>query len=273
MRSTAATSLSILWALAVVIIALVGPAIAPYAPQQPIGNPLTPPSNSSILGTDSLGRDQFSRLIYGTRYSLSLSVSAGVMTLIFGSALGLIAATFPGILDRSLLWLVNSALAIPGLLLAMMFVAGLGAGIDTVILAVGIGGIPGFARISRTIFKQTLSQGFVQSVQALGGNWIWNAWFHILPNASFRLIPLATLNFAWAFIGTTTLTFLGFAGDPAIPEWGAMLNAGRLHLIQEPLLAIIPGALMSLTILSIHTIGSWIARVTYPLTRGWSEPG
>jgi ABC-type dipeptide/oligopeptide/nickel transport system permease subunit len=265
------TFLAGLWVLLIILIGLIGPMIAPFNPQQPIDDPLSPPSSSTILGTDPLGRDQFSRLLYGARNSLSLSISAAVLTIIVGSVMGLLAATFPGIPDQSLLWLINAALAIPGLLLAMLFVAGLGPGVNTVILAVGIGGIPGFARISRTIFKQTLSQGFVQSVRALGGTWVWNSWYHILPNASFRLIPLATLHIAWAFLGTTTLTFLGFAGDPAIPEWGAMLNAGRLHLVQVPLLAIIPGMMMSLTILSIHTIGTWITRQSSPFNRGWQE--
>ena len=271
MKLKVTTTLSIIWALFLVFIILTAPLIAPFSPQQPIGDPLSSPGKSTILGTDSLGRDQYSRLLYGARYSLSMSLSAGALSIIIGSLLGLLAATFPGIPDRSLLWIINSALAIPGLLLAMLFVAGLGPGIPTVIFAVGIGGIPGFARISRTIFKQTLSQGFVQSVKALGGNWIWSSWYHILPNASFRLIPLATLHIAWAFLGTTTLTFLGFAGDPSLPEWGAMLNAGRLHLVQVPLLAILPGAAMSITILAIHNLGTWLARISHPHPGGWGE--
>jgi ABC-type dipeptide/oligopeptide/nickel transport system permease subunit len=271
MNAKPATILSLLWTFTIILISIIGPLVAPFNPEQPISDPLLPPNSSSFLGTDSLGRDQFSRLIFGARNTLSLSISAAVLTIGVGSVIGLLAATFPGIPDRSLLWLLNSALAIPGLLLAMLFVAGLGPGIDTVILAVGVGGIPGFARISRTIFKQTLSQGFVQSIHALGGNWIWNSWYHILPNASFRLIPLATLHIAWAFLGTTTLTFLGFAGDPALPEWGAMLNAGRLHLVQQPFLAIIPGTLMSFTILAIHTLGTWIGRISHPYNAGWRE--
>jgi peptide/nickel transport system permease protein len=271
MKFRMTTTLSIIWVLAITLISFVAPLIAPFDPQQPIGDPLSSPDKSAFLGTDSLGRDQFSRLLYGARYSLSLSVSAGAITIIIGSLLGLLSATFPGIPDRSLLWIMNSALAVPGLLLAMLFVAGMGPGVATVIFAVGIGGIPGFARISRTIFKQTLSQGFVKSVKALGGNWIWSSRYHILPNASFRLIPLATLHFAWAFLGTTTLTFLGFAGDPSLPEWGSMLNAGRLHLVQVPLLAILPGGAMSITILAIHNLGTWFARISNPYREGLQE--
>ncbi len=121
------------------------------------------------------------------------------------------------------------------------------------------------------IEKANGRMGFVDAVQALGGNWVWNSWFHILPNAGFRLIPLATVHVAWAFIGATTLTFLGFAGDPSLPEWGSMLNAGRLHLVQMPLLAILPGVAMSFTILSIHNLGTWLARISNPYPGGWQD--
>jgi ABC-type dipeptide/oligopeptide/nickel transport system permease subunit len=256
--------LSVIWLCSIVIIGVMAPLIAPHDPQQPVSDPLAPPDVFAILGTDSLGRDFFSRLLYGARYSLGLSLSAGGITILLGSLLGLLAATFPGLVDRSILWVINSVLAIPGLLLAMLFVAGLGPGVSTVIIAVGIGGIPGFARISRTIFKQILTQDFVLSVKALGGNWIWSSIYHVLPNASLRLIPLATLHIAWAFLGTTTLTFLGFAGDPALPEWGAMLDSGRLHLVQVPILAVLPGITMSFTIIAIHNFGTWLAKITTP---------
>lgn len=271
MKRQLPTILSILWLFLIVIIGVIAPLLAPHDPQQPVSDPLAPPSVSTILGTDSLGRDHFSRLLYGARYSLGLSLSASAITILAGSLLGLIAATFPGIPDKSINWIINSALAIPGLLLAMLFVAGLGPGVSTVIIAVGIGGVPGFGRISRTIFKQILSQDFVLSVKALGGDWIWSSVYHVLPNASLRMIPLATLHIAWAFLGTTTLTFLGFAGDPALPEWGAMLDSGRLHLVQVPLLAILPGMTMSFTIVAIHNLGSWLSKITNPYVAVFQE--
>jgi len=264
LKSQPTTTLSLIWAILIVLVALAAPILAPFNPRQPVNDPLSIPSTTTVLGTDSLGRDFLSRLVYGARNSLGLSISAASITILAGGLIGLLAATFPGFPDRIILWMLNSSLAIPGLLLAMVLVAGLGPGTSTVIIAVGIGGMPGFARISRTMFKQTLSMGFVDAVRALGGNWVWNSWFHILPNAGFRLIPLATVHVAWAFIGTTTLTFLGFAGDPSLPEWGSMLNAGRLHLVQMPHLAILPGVAMSFTILSIHNLGTWLARLSKP---------
>jgi peptide/nickel transport system permease protein len=161
----------------------------------------------------------------------------------------------PSWIDRILVWLTNATLAIPGLLLAMLLVAGLGPGLDTVILAVGFGGAPGFMRLSRTIFQQVRQQGYVTASIALGGGRWWITTAHLLPNAARQLTSLATTHFAWALLGTTTLAFLGLAGDPSRPDWGTMLNQGRRYLVSAPHLALLPGLLISLTILAVHTLG------------------
>jgi peptide/nickel transport system permease protein len=160
-----------------------------------------------------------------------------------------------------IVWLSNSLLAIPGLILAMLLVAAMGPRLLTVILAVGFGGAPGFVRLSRTIFLQIRGQNYVTASIALGANRTWIAGHHILPNAKNQLLSLATTHYAWAFMGTTTLTFLGLAGDPSIPEWGVMLNAGRAHLIDAPWLAIWPGCAISLTILAVHRLGTWLSQM------------
>jgi peptide/nickel transport system permease protein len=127
---------------------------------------------------------------------------------------------------------------------------------------VGIGGVPSFLRISRTVFLQTQTHGYIQASRALGAGRAWIALHHILPNALSQLLALATIHIAWAFLGITTLTFLGFAGDPSLPEWGAMLNAGRLHLMTVPRLALAPGIAISLTIMAIHHLGTWLSRAS-----------
>jgi ABC-type dipeptide/oligopeptide/nickel transport system permease subunit len=259
MKPTLGALLGFAWMIAALVIAIGAPLIAPLDPLQPVGLPLSPGDPSSILGTDALGRDLWSRFVFGARTSMTLALLSGGLTITIGIFVGMIAAIAPFSIDRFITWASNAMLAIPGLLLAMLFVAGLGPGVSTVIFAVGLGGIPGFVRISRTIFKQIRSQNYIQAARAMGAGTAWIAWFHILPNAITRLFSLATLHFAWAFLGTTTLTFLGFAGDPSIPEWGAMLNSGRLHLNDAPYLAILPGAAISLTILAIHTIGSLLS--------------
>jgi peptide/nickel transport system permease protein len=221
----------------------------------PIGKPLQSPQDHPPLGTDALGRDFFARITYGARLSLSIPLLATLLTVFIGTIVSLAAIVAGGLSDRLILALTNAALAIPGLLLAMLLVAGFGPGIPTVVIAVGLGGIPGFVRLSRSIFLGIKEMGYIDAAYALGASRTRIALSHLLPNAAPQLFSLATTHFAWAFMGTTTLTFLGLSGDPSVPEWGAMLNSGRLHLNQAPWLTIVPGILISLTILTIHYLG------------------
>ncbi|MES0340227.1 MAG: ABC transporter permease [Anaerolineales bacterium] len=247
--------LCILWLVAMVLMALIAPIISSADPYKPIGRPLLSPQDHPPLGTDALGRDFFARITYGARLSLSIPLLATLLTVLIGTTISLTAIVGGGLSDRSILALTNAALAIPGLLLAMLLVAGFGPGIPTVVIAVGLGGIPGFVRLSRSIFLGIKEMGFIDAAYALGASRTRVALAHLLPNAAPQLFSLATTHFAWAFMGTTTLTFLGLSGDPSVPEWGAMLNSGRLHLVQAPWLTLIPGILISLTILTIHYLG------------------
>ncbi|MCH7586553.1 MAG: ABC transporter permease [Chloroflexi bacterium] len=261
--------LSVGWLILITIVAVGAPVLAPLDPQQPLGPPLSYPAQASFLGTDSLGRDLLSRLIFGTRFSLSIALLASAITISVGTLFGLTAAVFPGLFDRIMLWASNTLLAIPGLLLAMLVVARTGTGLASVVFAIGIGGIPGFLRLSRALFIQIRSQAFISSAVALGGSKLWIARFHILPNAGPRYISISTIHIAWAFLGATSLTFLGFAGDPSIPEWGSMLNTGRSFLNQAPHLAILPGFAISATIMAIQSLGRWISHISDPLDAGW----
>lgn len=267
MRLRGLPILSILWLILISIVAVGAPVLAPLNPEQPLGPALSHPAQASFLGTDALGRDLLSRLIFGARFSLSIALLASGITISVGTIFGLTAAAFPGLFDRIMLWISNTLLAIPGLLLAMLVVARIGTGPASVVLAIGIGGVPGFIRLSRTLFIQIRSQEFVSSAAALGASKLWIARFHILPNAGSRYFSLATIHVAWAFLGATSLTFLGFAGDPSIPEWGSMLNVGRIYLNQAPHLAILPGFAISATILAIQGLGRWISRNSDPLER------
>jgi ABC-type dipeptide/oligopeptide/nickel transport system permease subunit len=243
-----------------VLISIFAPILAPHDPFLPIAQPRSDPTPQTLLGTDALGRDFWSRLVYGGRISLSTSAAAALIAVIIGTAVGLASAVWESHLDRVMLWATNTALAIPGLLLAMLLVTVMGPGMDVVLLAVGLGGAPAFAQPARIMFKQLASLEYVLAARALGAGKLRIAFRHLLPNARGELISLATTHLAWAFMGITTLTFLGLAGDPALPEWGAMLNEGRKHLIETPMLAILPGIVISFTILSIHTIGDWFSR-------------
>ncbi len=248
-----------IWIGCLVLIAITAPLLAPHNPRTPIGEPITAPGKMAVLGTDALGRDLLSRLIFGARYSFTSTLAATLITVGLGLSLSLLATTYGGIADRLLVGLANTGLAIPGLLLAMLLVAAVGPGLPTVILAVGLGGSPGFIRLSRSILNSYIHEGYVDAAKAMGAGHARIAIYHLIPNAFPQLLALSTTHYAWAFLGTTTLTFLGLAGDPALPEWGAMLDAGRTYLVQAPALSLLPGILISLTVLAIHQIGEGVS--------------
>jgi peptide/nickel transport system permease protein len=231
---------------------------------QPSAAPLLSPAEHPPLGTDTLGREFHARLAYGSLISPSMALAALAITIALGGLAGMTAAFVGGWIERILLGIVNSALAVPGILLALVLVAGRGPGIVTVILAVGIGGAPAFARLSRTIFMQERDLPYVLAAEALGADGFRIAFRHILPNAIGQILPLATTFYAWTFLGLTTLTFLGLTGDPSLPEWGAMLNSGRLYLLEAPWLVVLPGSAISLTILSVHNLGEWLVERKRP---------
>lgn len=264
MTPTPLVRLSLAWLALVALVSLLYPVVSHESPFQPMASAITPPSARFPLGTDSLGRDAWVRLAYGGRVTIGASLLATLMTVLLGGAAGLAAAMGQGWVDRFLMWCMNIMLAIPGLLLAMVLVAGMGPGLGTTILAVGIGGMPGFARLARSAMVQARRTGYIVAAEALGATPLWNAFRHLLPNLAGQLTSLATIHFAWAVMGITTLTFLGLAGDPSIPEWGNMLNASRTHLVEAPWLALSPGLAISATILAVHHIGQTIGAGASP---------
>jgi ABC-type dipeptide/oligopeptide/nickel transport system permease subunit len=261
MKAGAGVWLAGCWLCLAVSTSLLAPLLSMHGPELPVGPALSPSAPGLPLGADALGRDFLARLLYGGRLSLWASVLASALSLIGGGVAGLAAGALGGLIERLVLWSANAALAIPGLLLAMLLVAAMGPGLPTVVLAVGLGGTPGIARITRSIFLQLRQSSYVSAAEALGAGQRWIAIRHLLPNARPHLLTLATTNYAWAFMGITTLTFLGLAGDPSVPEWGAMLNDGRSHLFDAPHLALWPGLAIGLTILAVHALGPWQARV------------
>jgi peptide/nickel transport system permease protein len=251
---------AVAWLMLIGLAALLAPLLSGADPIQPVGPPLAAPGVGFGLGTDALGRDLLTRMLFGARFSLVSGLLAASLAIGIGGAAGLAAAMQGGWIERAILWAANAVLAIPGLLLALMLLTALGPGVRTIVLAVGLGGAPGFARLARAAFLAARQSDFVRAAHALGAGPRWVALRHVVPNARTELLSLATIQFAWAFLGTTTLTFLGLAGNPSLPEWGAMLNDGRVHLIDAPHLALWPGAAITLTILSVQFLGNWITR-------------
>jgi ABC-type dipeptide/oligopeptide/nickel transport system permease subunit len=216
------------------------------------------------MGTDNLGRDEWSRMLFGGRVSLAASLSAAALAVILGTAAALMAQGMGGAADATVVGGANAALAIPGLLISLAVVAVLGPGIEAVVLAVGLGLTPGFARLARQALAQVRSEPYIAAAGALGADGMDTARRHMLPNALPRLLSLATTHYAWAFAGITTLSFLGLSGSASRPEWGTMLNAARPYLRDAAWLALFPGGAIVATILSVHTIGTWLARRVTP---------
>lgn len=246
--------LSLAWLAAVILAAVLAGVLSSNSATAVVGEPLAAPSPGLPLGTDALGRDFLARMLHGARASLGFSALSILLTVAIGSLAGFTAAALGGPIERGLLWVANVFLAIPGLLLAMLFVAAIGPSVAAVVLAVGIGGAPGFSRLTRSLVAQLLRESYISAARAAGGGTAWIGIRHVLPNALPQLGSFAGTYLAWSFIGATTLTFLGLAGDPSLPEWGAMLNASRTYLSSAPQLAILPAASISLTILAIHSL-------------------
>lgn len=251
--------LSIVWLALMIILSLAAPLLVQHDPLQPVAPPLSPPSRNLPFGADNLGRDLWSRIAFGGRLTLSASCLSAVITLLFGGFFGLLAAYVEGRLERGILWFMNALLAIPGLLLAMLLITVMGPGLPTIILAVGVGGAPGFARLANSVVHSIQQSDFIEAAKALGADRGWILRYHILPNVKAHLLSFATTYYAWSFLGITTLAFLGFAGDPSIAEWGVLLNSGRSHLVDAPWLILWPGLAISLTIISVHNLGDWLA--------------
>lgn len=249
-----ARRLAILWLLAIVGIALLAPWLSQNPPGQSLFEPLAPPGDGLLLGADALGRDFLARMMYGARLSLLLTGLAVTVTLIIGGIAGFSAAIVGGRYESAVNWFSNVLLAIPGLLLAMLFVAAWGPGIAAVVLAVGIGFAPSFGRVTRTIVNKLLGEGYIMAAQASGGDSLWISSRHLLPNSLPQLASYAGTYVAWAFLAVTTLTFLGLAGDPSIPEWGALLDNSRSHLQSAPRLAAAPALAITLTVLAVQKI-------------------
>ena len=255
-----------------VVAAVFAPLIAPHSPlEQGLGGHLTSeaPSAAHPFGLDQLGRDQFSRIVYGARYSLLIGVVSVTVGLSVGLLLGAIAGYAGGIVDSVIMRLMDIMLSIPGLLLAIGIVAVLGPGITQIMVAVGVTQIPIFARLLRGSILAQKENDFVLAARAVGVPSRTILASHILPNAISPVIVQATLALATAIIDVAGLGFLGLGPqDPSTPEWGTMLTDTTRFLQTAPYLALIPGAAIVVSVLGFNLIGDGLREALDPKLRG-----
>jgi len=239
-----------------VVVAILAPVIAPYTyDYQQLGNRLQGPSAAHWFGTDSLGRDIFSRIVYGSRVSLQIGlISIGIATFI-GGLLGAIAGYYGGHLDTAIMRVMDVLLAIPGILLAISIVAALNPSLTNLMIAVGISAIPIEARVIRSSVMMVRDQEFVEAAKAVGTSDLRIIFKHILPNAMAQIIVQATLGVAGAILAAAGLSFIGLGIQPPSPEWGAMLSEGRQHMRDHWHITTFPGLAIMITIFALNLLG------------------
>lgn len=238
------------------LLAIFAPFVAPYSPtDQSLLNRLQPPGRDHWFGTDELGRDELSRLIYGARTSLFIALIGTTGGVIVGTTLGLISGFFGGWLDNIVMRLIDIMFAFPGILLAILIVAVMGPGLFNLIFALTIWGTPALARIVRSSVLSLKQVEFVEASRASGSSGGRIMLRHLLPNCIAPIIVYATLGVAGALLTTAGLGFLGIGVQPPTAEWGSMLSVGRSYLRETPWLMFVPGLAILFTVVSLNLIG------------------
>ena len=252
-----------------VVFALFAPWIAPQDPAHiELTTRLAPPSAAHWCGTDELGRDILSRLIYGARISMLVGSSVVLGALLLGLVIGSIAGYYGGKIDRFVnVILMNAFLSFPGILIAISFVAFRGPGVFNLILALCLGGWVGYARLVRAQVLAAREREYVEAARALGaGDWRIIT-RHILPNIIQPVIVQAAIGMAGAVLAEATMSFLGLGVPPPTASWGSMLNDGRAHLFDAPHLVLFPAAAVMLAVLSFNFIGDALRDYLDPRSR------
>ena len=254
--------LSLLFLTLMIVTALLARWILPHdALTQDYVNMLQAPGSAHWFGTDELGRDIFARVIFGARTSLLTAAGAVTIAGLIGVPIGLMAGFFGGWRDTLLMRFVDVLLSLPGILFAMALIAVLGRSQMAALVAVGITGIPSFARITRAQVLSLRKRDFVTAVEALGGSSSYNMFRTVLPNAWSPILVQVVILSSVAILIEASLAFLGVGIPPPTPSWGEMLRTGKSFLHDAPTYAVFPGLVLTFTILSLDTLGRTLAKV------------
>lgn len=252
-----------------VVCAIFAPWLAPQDPAHiDLATRLSSPSLAQVFGSDELGRDILSRLIYGARISMLVGSCVVAASLALGLVIGSIAGYYGGRIDRFVnVILMNAFLSFPGILIAIAFVAFRGPGIFNLVMALSIGGWVGYARLVRAQVLAAREKEYVEAARALGANDLRILVRHILPNIMQPVIVQAAIGMAGAILAEATMSFLGLGVPPPTASWGTMLNDGRGHLFDAPHLVIFPALAVMLAVLSFNFIGDALRDFLDPRSR------
>jgi ABC-type dipeptide/oligopeptide/nickel transport system permease subunit len=251
------------------VTAVFAPLLAPYDPyQQNLNNILDKPSLNHPLGTDTVGRDTLSRIIYGSRTSLLVGVVAIFMASAIGMFLGLISGYFGGITNTVIMRLIDALMTIPMILLALTIAALLGGGIKNIILALGIALVPPYARLMRGQAISIKENDYVLAGRAMGAKNMRVMFRHVAPNCFPPLIVLMTMMMGSAILAEAGLSFLGIGISPPGAAWGAMVSEGYRYLLSMPVLSFAPGLAIMLVVFAFNMVGDGLRDALDPRLRG-----
>ena len=254
--------------LVVALAAILAPVIAPFDPaEMGVGPSLAAPSRAHLMGTATFGRDIFSRILHGAHLSLQVGVIAVAISAGCGIVLGLVGGYYGGWIDGVLMRIIDILLAFPGILLALAIVSVLGISLTNLMIAVGIGGVPSFARLVRGSTLTVKENLYVTVARSIGAGDRLIISRHILPNVASPIIVYATLRIAFAIIATSSLSYLGLGAKPPTPEWGVMLSDGREFMRVAPWVTTFPGLAIMLSVMGINLLGDGLRDALDPRLR------
>ncbi len=267
-KTTALVGLAIL--VLVVLSAVFAPMLTRYEPARIAPRmALQPPGTEGhLLGTDHFGRDQLTRILYGGRVSLRVGLVAVAIAASFGVLLGALAGYWGGWIDEAISRVLDVMLAFPGILLALGVISVLGPGLGNLMIALGISGIPGFARLTRGLVLAARNLEYVMAASALGGGPVRQVIKHILPNVWAPISVFATLEIASFILASAALNYLGLGAEPPTPEWGLMLAESREYIRRAWWLATFPGVAIMLTVIAINLVGDGLRDALDPYIQG-----
>ena len=259
------------WLLVVVLVAICAPLMAPYDPYaQDLTNRLIDPvwlaggSWEHPFGTDALGRDYLSRIVYGARISLAVGIGASLISGLIGTTLGMMGGYFGGRVDSFVMYLVNVKLALPGILIALSLVFVFGGSVVAIVFILGFLFWERYAVVTRSATQQLRSSEFVTAAEACGASKLRIIVGEILPNILNQIIVVATLEMAIAILVEAALSFLGLGTQPPTPSWGLMVSEGRNFMFFKPYLIEIPGVAIFLLVIAINMMGDGVRDITAP---------
>lgn len=253
--------------LLVIVTAVFAPIIAPFDPADQSATRLLSPSTTHVLGTDELGRDTLSRIVFGSRVSLQVAIIAIAVSLLFGGLLGISAGFYGGVVDNILMRLVDILFAFPGLILAIVITGLLGPSSRNAMIAIGIIYAPAFARVIRGSVLSVLNEPYVEAARVIGvtnGRLVYR---HIIANILAPMIVLITVYLSSAILAEASLSFLGLGAQPPEPSWGGMLNAARTFMEINPWMAIAPGLAIMIVVLGLNFLGDGLRDILDPRLR------